>query len=687
MRHENNIPPAYRIQRKPVAGQYRALAVEEPVFRSGVSISTSSKSRECKPSKVTFFGTWWLEILACVLVLVAFAAILITLLLVADKPLPRLPFRISVNTLIAVFATTLKVATAFVLAEGLSQMKWSWYSDAKPLHHFLVYDNASRGPWGALQLLWHLRLKAVIASLGAFITVAALFIDPLSQQLVHLYDCSELVKGATAMMPRARAFEEIGGHVGAGINQLSPAFVGSLATGQFAAARPEVPFSCTTGNCTFDQDYSSVGYCSQCNDVTDRVVYSNYTRGSEALLSVQITLPNKDGVTGSDLSFLAGDCGSQAVRFRLKYQQGLLSMLWFDGVGTGPEDDVHVHACECSLEPCIQTFRSEVVNGILREEVLDRQMSFGGARSGSGYMGQATVDLKCINDDARQDLRDLGYQFDDASRWLPYNVTVEPALSESDSGKYGTFYNMSSYGITKTKAGEAKGLYDVTSPSNWTLSTKGLRVVPSECIYELHLLVGTSLQSMYFSDYFNGNVTDTFYCSATYGSIVPQSIYQAGAMDKDKNGSFSQVEELLQNITDSMTTYMRWHGNSNMSEPILGEVHRYAVCVRVRWNYLAYSGSICVLLMLFFVAMVFETRRACIVDQRLGPTLVRHNFKSSALAFLLHGLDRDMQSELRSVSVLNNTREIETASKEQMVVLSGTDSGLKLSASTVRLMS
>lgn len=668
----------YRIQRKPVVRQYEALSIDEPTFDSGASIVTSSSRQQRKQADVTFFGTWWLEILACTLVLLAFGAIVATLLLVEDKPLPRLPLRISVNTLLAVFATTLKVAAAFVLAEGLSQMKWSWYSDPRPLYHFLVYDNASRGPWGALKLLWQLRLKAVIASLGAFVTIAAIFVDPLSQQLIHFYDCSEIVTGATASMPHTRAFEERGGHIGAAMNQLSPAFVGSLATGQFAGTKPQVPFSCLTSNCTFEQEYSSVGYCSKCVDVTDRVAVSNFSGSAQSSFSAQITLQGDAAGDHDVLSFTVGNCDTQGVRFRLSYQ-GVLSMLWFDDIETSGDDGIKAHAYQCSLDPCIQTFSSKVVNGLLDEQILDRSSSFGPMVSGnSAYMASSAVDLSCVDEDALQNLRDLGYQFSSDTRWLPYNVTVEPGLPDADPLAYGTLYNMSYYNITQTAAGLAKGFYDTTSPSNWTLSQRGLRIVPSKCMYELHLLVATSLDSMYFEDYFTGNVTDTFYCSATYGQIVPQSIYQAGALDHNKNGSFAQVAELMQNITDSMTTYMRWHGNSNMSEAVVGQVHRYAVCIQVRWIYLAYSASICALLLVFFIAMLLETRWAPVVDQRLGPTLVRHNFKSSALTFILHGLDFGLQYDLRSVGATNNASEIESASKEQIVKLSATDAGLKL---------
>ena len=57
-----------------------------------------------------------------------------------------------------------------------------------------------------------------------------------------------------------------------------------------------------------------------------------------------------------------------------------------------------------------------------------------------------------------------------------------------------------------------------------------------------------------------------------------------------------------------MTTYMRWHGNSNVSEPAQGRTFRDAVCIQVRWGYLAYTAIFTGLLAIFFVAMTLETR-------------------------------------------------------------------------------
>jgi len=61
---------------------------------------------------------WTLEILSLVLSILAFAAIVITLSVHHDRPLPQWPHLISVNALIAIFTATLKASLLLPVSEG-----------------------------------------------------------------------------------------------------------------------------------------------------------------------------------------------------------------------------------------------------------------------------------------------------------------------------------------------------------------------------------------------------------------------------------------------------------------------------------------------------------------------------------------------------------------------------------------
>ncbi|KAI9741138.1 MAG: hypothetical protein M1834_002851 [Cirrosporium novae-zelandiae] len=191
----------------------------------GSSSDDSEKPVVYKDKNVgSFFAHWWQEIFCCILTLVALAAIIITLAIHQGRPLPDWPHQISVNTLISVFLVVLKGAMMLPLAEGISQFKWRWYHNARPLKDLSVFDLASRGPWGAARLLWTLRGRHLVASFGAVVIVLALAIDPFAQQVIRYYTCDQQLGGGSsssaASIPRTNYYSIGGGHIGAGETSL-----------------------------------------------------------------------------------------------------------------------------------------------------------------------------------------------------------------------------------------------------------------------------------------------------------------------------------------------------------------------------------------------------------------------------------------------------------------------------------
>ena len=98
-----------------------------------------------------------------------------------DQPLPHWPYDVSINTLISILIAIVKAAVLFVVAEGLSQLKWTWFRRERPLQDMTRFDVASRGPWGGLRLLLSLRGRDLVASVGAAVTIASIAIDPFAQ--------------------------------------------------------------------------------------------------------------------------------------------------------------------------------------------------------------------------------------------------------------------------------------------------------------------------------------------------------------------------------------------------------------------------------------------------------------------------------------------------------------------------
>lgn len=129
---------------------------------------------------------WRFEIISSVFSMSCMVIIAAILLAFDGKPLRDWRFQlITPNALIAIFSTMSKSAMLLTVATAISQMKWAYFQDrAWPLAHFQILDDASRGPLGAAKLLWSLRAQALVASVGALLTLTALAMDPFTQQIL-----------------------------------------------------------------------------------------------------------------------------------------------------------------------------------------------------------------------------------------------------------------------------------------------------------------------------------------------------------------------------------------------------------------------------------------------------------------------------------------------------------------------
>jgi hypothetical protein len=95
------------------------------------------------------------------------------------------PVDITLNFVVAVLGTTSKATIAVVLSSAISQMKWNWFAlQHRELGDFALYDEASRGPLGSLQLLWRTRFKR-LTSIGAAMMVLTVVFDPFIQLLIN----------------------------------------------------------------------------------------------------------------------------------------------------------------------------------------------------------------------------------------------------------------------------------------------------------------------------------------------------------------------------------------------------------------------------------------------------------------------------------------------------------------------
>jgi hypothetical protein len=233
---------------------------------------------------------WWWELGSVVLSCACFIAIVITLRVIQDKSLSSWHSVVSPNALISTLATISKASLMLAVAACISQLKWLYFESAPHrLHNIQVFDDASRGPLGALELLTHLNPREVFLhrSGGAgwtfwasILTILALALDPFAQQILSfpLRTVPDLAEPLAASISTSQVYDtrNPSGVTNSQGKNVDMAMQGAVQNGLYILNSP-AEFSCTTANCTWPTFYT-VGVCSSCTNVTNQVK-SNCTQG------------------------------------------------------------------------------------------------------------------------------------------------------------------------------------------------------------------------------------------------------------------------------------------------------------------------------------------------------------------------------------------------------------------------
>lgn len=209
-----------------------------------------------------FHETWIPEISVICLSLGCLAAIGAILLIYDGKPSPELPSSITLNAIISILATASKAALIFAVSASMSQLKWTWYEKGQRLKDFQNFEDASKGPFGALLLLTSKPARS-IAAIGAIIVILALGFEPFLQQGIRFPSGVSFESAPTVTIKQGSEFL---------VGSVDMGFVESVNRGVWSdpSQFERSPF-CPTGNCTWP-NFRSMGWCHKCEDVTDRVI-------------------------------------------------------------------------------------------------------------------------------------------------------------------------------------------------------------------------------------------------------------------------------------------------------------------------------------------------------------------------------------------------------------------------------
>ena len=430
------------IPRKPVPQVRERLDSQGPVVEQ-----THRKS---------IFAHWWRELGAIILSAVVLVALVATLYPHNGKPLPQWPYSISINALVSIYVLVAKASILFVTAEGISQLKWIWYTKSHTVGDFTKYDEASRGAQGALGLLFTFQARDLLASSGALVMLLMLFVDPFTQQVLRYYDCSVVLKGSEASVARTSYLDSFGSsseRVFPNLVSVPPNWQDAVNAGIFSPGQ-KPKFNCPTGNCTFANSYGTMAYCSKCQDVSNSLSIVNqswphinttsaYFAANSTYWGLNTSLPSGTSVVNFNgdptlnyttmagfgentfMEIILGKTIDDAINTALGQPQGC------DG-STSAQNSWRCRgygAASCSITPCVKLYSSNVTLGILEEVLLD--VSQEAEWDSPNGLDIATVDLTCLSPQERQGLVKAGYHIRDGQRWLGYNITVSPPCDKN----------------------------------------------------------------------------------------------------------------------------------------------------------------------------------------------------------------------------------------------------------------
>jgi hypothetical protein len=163
---------------------------------------------------------------------------------------------------------------------------------------FGVFDNASRGPMGAAQLLL-LRYRHVV-SIGCVVTLMALVSNAFIQQAVS-YPTRAAVSSQLATIPYAQVYD-INANNYSGSPILWPGMMAAIYDGALMSNLSQTSSSitpqCSTGNCSFPE-FASLAICSRCADASHLLSETSETSGTFRSLPNGLTIGDAGGINGS----------------------------------------------------------------------------------------------------------------------------------------------------------------------------------------------------------------------------------------------------------------------------------------------------------------------------------------------------------------------------------------------------
>ncbi|KAK9357251.1 hypothetical protein V1504DRAFT_481897 [Lipomyces starkeyi] len=253
---------------------------------------------------------------------------------------------------------------AVPLVEGMAQLKWSWFRDKHRLSDFVLLNSVSQSVAGGE---WF-----------CFTFCQSLAIGPFAQQVVSINSRTVPSEspGSIQICTSTETYLDYAEGAGPGLNLVPLNTIGAIYEGIFQSQsrNSSVTPACASGNCTF-RDYQSLGFCSQCADISSEVTHEGVCDPSAiGFPNCTFSLPNGLALGMLDSSTIIATSGLNLLQVDVNELPNIVKFtaLTSPGLYGSPAD---VKAAECALYFCVITYHSEVIAGQLTENITSTATS------------------------------------------------------------------------------------------------------------------------------------------------------------------------------------------------------------------------------------------------------------------------------------------------------------------------
>ncbi|KID94384.1 hypothetical protein MAJ_09661, partial [Metarhizium majus ARSEF 297] len=265
-----------RLENSPEAKFMAALSSSPRVERKdhislqSLTLDEKATPKPTRPKVKPFWKVWMLE-MACILL--SFSTLILIVMVLSkfdQQSVPDLPLKVTLNTMLSLLVTLTKAAFMFPVSIAISRAQWSWFLQQRPLYDFHVFDQASRGTWGSLVLLWRIRGSHFIA-LGAILMVVSTMTSPVTQLAIN-YAVRDVVASGEANTFAVRTIMSPQDLIGWATQKSALITTVGDSKDMKGFIRPVSPLGafCSTGNCTFDR-FQSLGICMEMANISSHL--------------------------------------------------------------------------------------------------------------------------------------------------------------------------------------------------------------------------------------------------------------------------------------------------------------------------------------------------------------------------------------------------------------------------------